>query len=101
MAIEAPGFRLVIKPDPVEEVTQGGIVLAIDKKLEKGATDRGTIVNIGPIAWHAFKPYEGPWAEVGDRIAYVKYAGKWVTDPVDKVDYLIIDDQDVIAIYRE
>jgi len=96
--IKAPGFRVVIKPDPVEEVTAGGIVLAIDKRLEKGATDKGTVISIGPIAWMAFKPYEGPWCEVGDKVGYAKYAGKWVTENGE--DFLVIDDQDVVVVYK-
>lgn len=96
--ITAPGFRVLIKPDPVEKTTQGGIILALDEKLEKGATDKGTIVSIGPIAWQAFKPYVGNWANVGDRIGYARYAGKWVTDD-DGTEYLIIDDQDVVCVY--
>ncbi len=96
--ITAPGFRLIIKPDEVEEKTASGILLALDKKLEKGATDKGTIVSIGPIAWQAFKPYVGDWAKVGDYIGYARYAGKWVTD-TDGIEYLVIDDQDVVCIY--
>ncbi|OHE79028.1 MAG: hypothetical protein A3F67_10945 [Verrucomicrobia bacterium RIFCSPHIGHO2_12_FULL_41_10] len=99
MGIKAPGFRVVVLPDPVEEKTASGIVLAIDNRLEKGATDKGHVVSIGPIAWMAFKPYEGPWAKVGDYIGYAKYAGKWITDK-DGIDYLVIDDQDVICIYE-
>lgn len=100
MTIEAPGFRVVIKPDEVLKKTASGIVLAIDEQLEKGATDRGVIVSIGPIAWHAFKPYEGPWANVGDTVGYAKYAGKRVKDS-DGIEYLVIDDQDVVVIYRD
>lgn len=101
MAIEAVGYRVVVKPDPVKEKSQGGIILATDEKLERAAISVGTVVALGPIAFMAFKPYEGPWVNPGDKVAYAKYAGKWVADPEfpddkDK-ELLVLNDEDIVC----
>jgi co-chaperonin GroES (HSP10) len=101
VAIKAVGYRVVVKPDPVKEKTQGGIILAMDEKQERAAISVGTVVEVGPIAFMAFKPYEGPWCQAGDKIAYAKYAGKWVGDPEfpddkDK-ELLVLNDEDVVC----
>lgn len=105
MAVKAVGFRIVIKPDPVMEKTKGGIILATDDKLERAAISVGTVVEVGPIAFMAFKPYEGAWCKAGDKIAYARYAGKWVADPEfpdDKEkELLVINDEDVVCLLED
>lgn len=96
--IEPIAFRIVIKPDPVKEVTKGGIVIASDKKLEKAATVSGVVLAIGPDVYNAFKtalPNAG--LKVGDHVLYARYAGKGVQDPVTKEDLLLMNDEDVVA----
>jgi len=54
----------------------------------------GVITQIGEDAYAAFKPkteYAG--LKVGDRVAYAKYAGKWISD-----DVLVLCDEDVVAV---
>jgi co-chaperonin GroES (HSP10) len=94
------GYRILVKPDDIEKVTKGGIVLVTDEKLERAAQHVGTIVAIGKQAWKAFsKKYDGaPWASVGDRIIYSKYAGKYVKDPETQEQFVILNDEDVVAI---
>ncbi len=97
MAIKPVGFRVLVKPDPIEEKTQSGIVLAVDEKLEKGARITGVVVGIGPDAFKAFKASE-PWFKVGDRVYYAKYAGKGITDRTTKEEYVVLNDEDIVAI---
>lgn len=101
----AVGHLLLIRPDPVEEVTESGIVLTMDKKLERGATTSGTVLDLGPEAFLAFQNAAGiplearkPWVQVGDHIYYAKYAGKWVDDKATKEELLYIRDEDVIGL---
>lgn len=112
MNIEAIGFRVIVKPDPVKR-EHNGLILAIDEKLEKGATTRGTVVAVGPDAFYAYKPEHIPahswkqWVKVGDRVVYAKYAGRTVDDPIEKekddrgrevpVAYVCLNDEDVIC----
>jgi co-chaperonin GroES (HSP10) len=98
--LKAIAHRIIIKPDPVEEVTSSGIVLATNKKLEQGATVIGTIVDIGEDAWKAFKPrtaYAG--LNIGDRVFYAKYAGKMIQEDPQNEDeiYLVVNDEDIVC----
>jgi len=95
--IEALGHRVIIKPDPVETMSQGGIVLALDERREKSETSTGIVIDYGPAAW--LDPAMGgePWVEKGDHVVYAKYAGKFITDPDDNVEYVVINDDAIQA----
>ena len=95
--IEVKGRRLLVLPDPLQEVSEGGIILQYDKKLERAAQSTGTLVKIGDLAWTGFDK-DLQWAEVGDWVLYSKYAGKLVTDPVTNIDYMVLNDEDLIAV---
>ena len=117
--LKAIAFRILVKPDPVagKTITFGGeevdikkvdghwvtpqgleVDHLIDEKQEEGATVTGTIVDIGPDAWAAYKPSE-PFAGliVGDHVYFAKFAGKWVTDFETGEAYLAINDDDVVC----
>lgn len=97
------GFLLLVKPDPVEDVTKGGIFLAVDKKMERNAGTSGVVLGIGPEAFLAFGKaagltYPRPWVKEGDHIYYAKYAGKWIDDKETGEELLFIRDEDVIGL---
>lgn len=90
---EPVAHRIIVKPDPVEKKTKSGLILAVDEKLERGANVFGTITYIGEDAWEAFKTkrkFAG--LEVGDRVAYPRYAGKWIDEQT-----LVLVDEDIVA----
>jgi len=95
--IEALINRVIIKPDPVETASKGGIILALDERQEKAATTTGTIIGIGPAAW--LDPIMGgePACEIGDHVVYAKYSGKFVTDPEDGEEYVVVNDDAIQA----
>jgi co-chaperonin GroES (HSP10) len=109
------GHRVLIKPDEVESQTATGIILVQDERLAKGGNQFGTIVSVGKQAWKAFREVDEngkevngrPWAEVGDRVIFAKYAGKFVYDPTtgtsdkDREEYLIINDEDIVAVIKD
>jgi len=101
--IKPCGHRVVVKVDPIVTKTESGIEIIVDETLEKAQQMRGILVAIGPQAWKAFsKDYDGDnWANVGDYVLFSKYAGKNVSDPVDKTEYKMLNDEDVIAIITE
>jgi co-chaperonin GroES (HSP10) len=72
----------------------------IDKQAlrENASMDKGVVVAVGETA---FKDYgvSSP-IQVGDYIVYSKFGGKEVTDPEDGKVYVIINDEDCIAILR-
>lgn len=106
--VKAIGYRVIIKPDPVEEVSSGGIVLAINKNRERAEVQRGTVYDIGPYAWmntlYGYgTPDWKPWCKVGDRVWYSKYGGKILVDQEgDKeVTYVILNDEDIQCLITE
>lgn len=96
--IKAVGFRIIVQPKKVENMSKGGIALPINEQLEEQAQVLGTIIDIGEDVAVAYKPKTPFWGlKVGDQIYYAKYAGKWVQDPDTKEQVLIINDEDVCA----
>lgn len=94
--------RLLVKPDEVETKTAGGIILTVDPKKERLAVEKGVVISIGDTAFLDYtKDKEDklthPLPKVGDRVYYAKYAGKLIKD-TDDVEYLILNDEDVIAV---
>jgi co-chaperonin GroES (HSP10) len=73
----------------------------IDKQAlrENASMDKGVVVAIGETA---FKDYgiSSP-VKVGDYIVYSKFGGKDVTDPETNKIYVVINDEDVVAILRK
>ncbi len=107
MSIDVVTFRVLVKPHDVLEKDDAyaaakrmGLDLSLETKLgrEQAAVDEGTVVSFGPTV---FKDYgvDNP-IKVGDVVVYAKHAGKKIVDPTDKVEYLCINDEDVVAIIR-
>lgn len=97
--IEPAGHRVLIKPDIVEEKTAGGIILAqTTKERDQQATMRGEVVAIGVNAWKAFDDGT-PWAAVGDRVCFRKYAGEVIKDGDE--EYRVINDDDCLCVIKE
>ncbi len=90
------GYRIICKPDPIEEVTKGGIVLAVDRKLERAGQMSGHVVAVGSLAWTQFQDEE-PWCKVGDHVLWARYSGATLTDPDTGENYMIMNDEDVTA----
>ncbi len=80
--------RLVIKPEPVEETTKGGIILP-GQAQEKPT--RGTVVAVGPG-----KKDEPTKVQIGDVVLYGKSVG--TKTEIEDEDYLIIREADVIGV---
>lgn len=95
--ITPTGHYVLVLPDPVEETTQGGIILAPDTiENERRDTTRGTIVAIGPIGWQEFG--DGTlWAKVGDHVTYGRHAGRFL-DGLDGEQYILLNCEDILAV---
>lgn len=77
---------------------QAGIHLELDKREQK-AVEYGTVVSVGPTAFIDYGR-SPDIVKVGDRISINRYSGKEVKD-VDGKQYVIVNDQDVLAIIEE
>lgn len=92
------GYRVLVKTDDIETVTPGGIVLAIDEKVEAAAQQTGTVVGVGHTCWKSSTLDQAPWAKVGDRVLFSKYAGRVIIDPVTGEDFMTMNDDDIICV---
>jgi chaperonin GroES len=100
------GNRILVKPDPVEEVSKGGIVLPLDQELYQQASQRGTLISQGEIAWKEFangrfSQVYAPYAEIGDRVVYKRYSGAAIRDDDTDEEFFIMNDNDVIAVIKD
>lgn len=90
------GHRVVVQPESVETVSQGGIVLAKSvSDKEQMSQIVGTVVAVGDGAWKDTSTRE--WAAPGDKVVFAKFAGlKW--QGKDGKEYRILSDLDVVGI---
>lgn len=102
--IKPVGFKILVKPDPIEEKTKSGIFIAVDEKLEKGARIRGTVIEVGPEAFTAYQKHLKdmgipvlPWVKAGDTVYFARYAGKVIIDHQTSEEYIILNDEDIVA----
>jgi co-chaperonin GroES (HSP10) len=107
MKIKPILHRILVKPDRLEDVDQvfgnahkAGLILEFaEREREQAAIDTGVVVDFGTTVFKDFNA-DNP-LKVGDRVVYAKYGGKSVTHPEDKVRYVLLNDEDVIAIFKE
>lgn len=89
MNLKPLGNRVVIEPLSEEETTTSGIILPDTVDKEKKA--EGKIIAIGDG-----EKIKALGLKQGDKVIFGKYAGEEVT--VDKIDYKILTDEDVLAV---
>ena len=112
--IHPTGRRVLVKPDKIEEVTEGGILLpSLELKKHQDAQSTGIFIDAGPdclvhdvvdvhrlvegemklverrITKHAQEPYK-----FGDRVFFAKHGGAHVTG-LDGEKYRILNDTDI------
>jgi co-chaperonin GroES (HSP10) len=99
--------RILIKQDKLEEADEvyirarkAGIEIAQtdDNKRAQASVDTGTVIEIGATAFKDFGT-ESP-IEKGDRIAYARFSGKFVKDPTTNEEFVILNDEDICAIFK-
>lgn len=97
------GYRLLIKQDVFDEkdevyqsAKRAGLEIIHDRTVRaQESVDSGVVISLGPKV-------DQTSAVAGDRIVYAKHSGKRVEDPQDKdTIYVIINDDDVVAIIKE
>lgn len=100
--------RILIKQDLLEETSVDyvrmrklGLQLAEteDRKRAQAGVDTGTVVAIGSTAFRDFGTE--PPITVGDKIAYARFSGKFITDPATQEEFVALNDEDVICVFHE
>lgn len=98
------GYRVLVRPDAdgMERdstghyKSKGGIVVvaeAVDK--DRARQVYGTIVAIGPRAWHDAGGPEGWGVKVGDKVSYAKYGGAFIEVGDERL--IVLNDEDIIT----
>lgn len=86
------GDRVVIKPQPKEEITKGGIVLP-DTAKEKPMD--GKVLAVGPGSLDDSGKRVPLDVKVGDIVIYAKYAGTEIKE--DGEELIILRESDILA----
>lgn len=94
-------LKVLIKPDPVEEKSAGGIILAdAARERAKFAQTKATIVERGANAFTEWGAAQREMIQPGTRIVIGQYSGAR-TKGADGEEYVICEDKDVLAIIEE
>ena len=101
--LEVKGYRILVKPDPLETVRPSGIIMVLDEKLERSGQQFGTVMGIGHTCYQATPKRNSAnhWCAVGDRILFSKHAGRFVYDPSTEEELMVMNDDDVLCVVRE
>ena len=96
MAVKPLGDKILVKRLEAQEVTKGGIVLP-DSAKEK--PKEGRVVEVGPGKVTDDGSRSAMQIKKGDRILFTSYAGTEIK--VDGEEYLIMSEDDVLAVVAE
>lgn len=89
------GYRVLVKPDNIEEKTEGGIIIPeAERSKHLQAQQSGVIVALGLDAW---SDYSQAWAKIGDRVLFARHQGQPLTGADDE-EYRMINDEQVTAV---
>lgn len=93
------GHYILILPAGVEKTSKGGIIL-VDETIEakERETTEGILIAVGHIGWAEFNDGK-PWAKVGDRVCYGKFAGRDMTG-IDGQKYVLMNCEDILAVLK-
>jgi len=105
MTITITGCRILVKPFKIQEhdkvyesAKRAGIILTeTSERKEQINVDKGTVLQIGS---KCHEDYVGV-LNVGDVIAYAKFGGKFIQEPGSDEVFLVINDEDVVAIFKD
>ncbi|MEJ2054546.1 MAG: co-chaperone GroES [Calditrichaceae bacterium] len=87
--------RLIVKPADIEEKTASGFIVP-DTAKEKPM--QGEFVAVGPGKLDDSGKRIKMEVKVGDKVMYGKYSG--TEFQLDRVDYLIMNESDILAIFN-
>lgn len=103
------GHRILIRPDAISEQTEAGLFKAQSAlEREQLSMMTGEVIMVGEQAWTEIGDGT-PWAKVGDRVHYCKFAGFVIDDEAmqnyfgDKrgTQYRIMNDEDLLLAWTK
>lgn len=92
-------FNVLVDQDAIQQTTKGGLHLPEDHiERLKHAQTQGVIVAVSELAFNEdVWPGGMPKPKPGQRVAFARHAGTFVTG-VDDHEYRVIKDKDVVAL---
>jgi len=104
-AIRPIGWRVLVKPQVLKDVTEGGIALP-DEVVQKNevVAQVGQVIEIGPTAFsdkQLFPDNRVPY-KVGDWVIFPPYTGFQVTllEDGERVNYRLMNDDHVLGLAK-
>ena len=91
------GWRLLVLPFKMKDVTKGGLHLA-ETTLERQqvASQVGLVMAMGPQCYKDKERYpEGPWCKEKDWVMFARYAGSRIK--IDGGEIRLLNDDEVLA----
>lgn len=96
MKVTPTGWRVLIRKDPPETESKGGILLPQEVNVkEYAAKTRATVLAIGPKAFED-DPESKEAIKVGDRVIIRMYSSAGIDNDEEYGDALV-NDQDILA----
>ena len=95
MKLQPLADRIIVEVLEAKEVTKGGIVLP-DTAKEKPQEAKVVAVGKGKVAEDG--KVVAPEVKAGDKVLFGKYSGTEIT--VDGKEYLILKEEDILAIVK-
>jgi len=100
MNLRPANDKIIVKPDSIEEITAGDIIIpqtVLD--AERKAITRGVVVAVGPSCGTFFSDdgIKKEELKVGDRVIFAKFAGAEFRDGKSRQEYRILLDENVIC----
>ncbi len=97
MKVKPMHDNVVVEPITEEEATKAGIVLP--DTMEKERPEKGKVVEVGPGKLLKDGSREKLSVEPGDQVMFKKYSPEEIK--IEDKDYLIISENDILAILEE
>ena len=88
------GDRVLIKPNKIEKITKGGIIIA--DSIQVNQKVYGEVISIGTGIFSQSGERIPMTVKVGDKVLYGKYSGSELA--LEGKDYLIMRESDILAI---
>lgn len=93
-------YKVLLKPDPVEEKTKGGIIVPTEaKEKEERENVMATLIGVGGRAFQD-PEWGDPTPRIGDRVRVSRYAG-YSFRGSDGEAYQLCQDKDICGVVVE
>ncbi len=91
-------YCVLVKPDPEPDITKGGIMIPIQYREQKqAAAVTGRVVDIADEAFSFVASLDTRRPNIGDRVAFTKYAGSILMGK-DGQAYKLMNDEDISGV---